>query len=157
MPPYIGCKLSLISISDVQYQGTLYTIDSQESSIALQNVQNMGTENRRSDKVEASSAIYEYLVFRGDNIKTLKLIDDDSDSVLINYPAILEVKQSGFLGPNKQKSPKRKPRIKKAKAQHVTSWKGNQGGRNYSGGRGGSRYPQRGTSRSRRGWGWNLE
>jgi len=100
MPPYIGCKLSLISTSDVRYQGTLYTIDPQESTIALQNVQNMGTENRRSKKVEASSTIYEYIVFRGDNIKTLKLIDDDSDSVLINDPAILEVKQSGSLDPN---------------------------------------------------------
>jgi len=158
MPPYIGCKLSLISTSDVRYQGTLYTIDPQESTIALQNVQNMGTENRRSDKVEASSTIYEYIVFRGDNIKTLKLIDDDSDSVLINDPAILEVKQSGFLDPDKQQSTMRKQRIKKAKAKAkpVTSWKGNRGGRNWFGGRGGSRYPQRGNSRSRRGRGGTL-
>jgi len=158
MPPYIGCKLSLISTSDVRYQGTLYTIDPQESTIALQNVQNMGTENRRSDKVEASSTIYEYIVFRGDNIKTLKLIDDDSDSVLINDPAILEVKQSGFLDRDKQQSTMRKQRIKKAKAKAkpVTSWKGNRGGRNWFGGRGGSRYPQRGNSRSRRGRGGTL-
>lgn len=38
----------------------------------------------------------------------------------------------------------------------MTSWKGSRGRRNRFGGRGGSRSPQRGNSRSRRGWGVTL-
>lgn len=107
MPPYIGSRISLISRSDVRYEGTLYTIDPQESTIALQNVRNMGTENRRAgdERVEASPTVYEYIIFRGDNIQNIKLIDDDSDNVLIKDPAILEVKQSGFSEQNQPQSP----------------------------------------------------
>jgi len=107
MPPYIGSRISLISRSDVRYVGTLYTIDPQESTIALQNVRNMGTENRRpgAEMVEGSSTVYEYIIFRGDNIKKIKIMDDDSDNVLINDPAVLEVKQSGFSVQNQPTSP----------------------------------------------------
>ena len=35
--PYIGAKISLISRGDIRYEGTLYTIDMNESTIALQN------------------------------------------------------------------------------------------------------------------------
>lgn len=33
--PYIGCKISLISMLDIRYEGILYTVNSQEATIAL--------------------------------------------------------------------------------------------------------------------------
>jgi len=151
MPPYIGSRISLISRSDVRYEGTLYTIDPQDSTIALQNVRNMGTENRRAgdERVEASPTVYEYIIFRGDNILNIKLIDDDSDNVLIKDPAILEVKQSGFSEQNPPRSPWKKQGFKKAKANNPTSWKGNRGGFNRYGERRGPKYHWRGNNRSR--------
>lgn len=35
--PYIGSHITLITKSDIRYEGTLYTINMDESSIALSN------------------------------------------------------------------------------------------------------------------------
>jgi len=37
--PYIGCKISLLSKHGIRYEGTLYTIDPNDSTIALSNGQ----------------------------------------------------------------------------------------------------------------------
>jgi hypothetical protein len=43
--PYIGAKISLISRGDIRYEGTLYTIDMNESTIALQNGADMALQS----------------------------------------------------------------------------------------------------------------
>jgi len=94
MSSYIGSQISLISTSDVRYEGILHSIDPTESTIALKNVRHMGTEDRRTDNViEASSTVYEYIIFSGENIKNLKLVEQEVENDIINDPAILEVKQ----------------------------------------------------------------
>ena len=35
--PYIGASISLISKSEIRYEGILFTIDTKDSNIALQN------------------------------------------------------------------------------------------------------------------------
>lgn len=109
MRPFVGSKISLISTSEVRYEGTLKTLDPQDSTIALQNVRQMGTEDRRTDKViKASPTVYEYVIFRGDNIKDIRLMEEDAVSVVNTDPAVLEAKPSEFLQPNQQKWPKHK-------------------------------------------------
>ena len=45
--PYLGSRIVLISNSEIRYEGTLYTIDTTNSTVALQNVRSFGTENRK--------------------------------------------------------------------------------------------------------------
>lgn len=93
--PYIGSLISLISKTGVRYEGTLYTIDMQESTIALQGgkrscceacirmkqgvqlralshhaflaVRSFGTEGRKQDgpQIPASDQLFEFIRFRG--------------------------------------------------------------------------------------------
>lgn len=72
--PYIGSKISLISKSDIRYEGILHEVDTKASTVALENVKVCGTEDRRKNKEEfvpPSDQIYEYIVFRGSDIKDL--------------------------------------------------------------------------------------
>lgn len=47
--PYLGSRIVLISKSEIRYEGTLYTIDTTNSTVALQNVRSFGTENRKDE------------------------------------------------------------------------------------------------------------
>lgn len=100
--PYIGAPVSLISSLDVRYEGILFTIDPNESTVALQNVKCMGTEDRQppGDKaIPKSDTVYEFIIFRGENIKSICLAEhqkDSHDKSPINDPSILKV------GPSEQ-------------------------------------------------------
>ncbi|KAL0045832.1 hypothetical protein WJX82_006102 [Trebouxia sp. C0006] len=74
--PYIGSLISLISKTGVRYEGTLYTIDMVESTIALQNVRSFGTEGRKQDgpQIPASEQPFEFIIFRGTDIADLTVI-----------------------------------------------------------------------------------
>lgn len=134
MSTYIGSKISLISTSDVRYEGTLYSIDANESTIALENVTHMGTEDRRTDKViEASSVVYQYIIFRGENIKNLKLIDEQIENVIINDPAVLEVKQGPeILKPTAVESPEQQQWNNEGSNFHTENWSRGRGRGNWS-------------------------
>ena len=96
--PYIGSRISLISRSEIRYEGTLYTIDTVESTVALQNVRSFGTEGRRLDgpQLPASADVYEYIIFRGADIKDIKVCEPPKplptlQGGLPNDPAIIQV------------------------------------------------------------------
>jgi len=76
--PYAGSKISLISKSDIRYVGTLHSINQQDSTVSLEQVRSYGTEGRKKNKSEEISGtdqIYEYIVFRGSDIKDLQVCE----------------------------------------------------------------------------------
>lgn len=117
--PYIGSRISLISKSEIRYEGTLYTIDTAESTVALQNgkprplvqpcaalfgvlltlastVRLFGTEDRHPEGggfVAASPEVYEYIIFRGSDIKDLHVIETQPAPVMQD-PSIMQVCRS---------------------------------------------------------------
>eukprot|EP01094_Clydonella_sp_ATCC50884_P028613 TRINITY_DN863_c1_g1_i1.p2 TRINITY_DN863_c1_g1~~TRINITY_DN863_c1_g1_i1.p2 ORF type:complete len:128 (+),score=15.25 TRINITY_DN863_c1_g1_i1:64-447(+) len=73
---YVGSKISLISKSDVRYEGILYAIDAKESKVYLQDVRCFGTEDRRQEEpIPATDRVYNYIIFRGTDIKDLHVCE----------------------------------------------------------------------------------
>ncbi|RQM04761.1 hypothetical protein DH86_00004058 [Scytalidium sp. 3C] len=58
------------------YVGTLHEINSETSTVALENVTSFGTEGRKAnpdDEIPPSDSVYEYIVFRGSDVKDLRI------------------------------------------------------------------------------------
>jgi protein LSM14 len=97
--PYIGAKISLISNSDIRYEGTLWKLDSEASTISVAKVKSFGTEGRRTDKIiEPRDEIYEFIIFRGTDIKDIVVCEPPRPEVFAELngphdPAIIEVSQ----------------------------------------------------------------
>lgn len=72
--PYLGSKISLITTSDIRYEGILFTLNREESTIAVQNVRSFGTEGRRCPEVPMSNEIYDFIIFRGKDLKDLTVL-----------------------------------------------------------------------------------
>lgn len=99
--PYIGSKISLISNSEIRYEGILYTINTQESTIALQSVRCFGTEGRKMPEIPPSSEVYDFIIFRGQDIKDLTVLEACN---AVNDPAIVSINQKPAGGKASQAS-----------------------------------------------------
>lgn len=97
MAEFIGARISLVSRSDIRYVGTLHEINSETSTVALENVTSFGTEGRKGnpdEEIPPSEAMYEYIVFRGSDVKDLRIEEapaakENKPPQVPNDPAIM--------------------------------------------------------------------
>ena len=79
--PYLGSRIVLISKSEIRYEGTLYTIDTNNSTVALQNVRSFGTEDRKAEgAIPPSAEVFDYIIFRGTDIKDLHVCETPTEA-----------------------------------------------------------------------------
>jgi len=77
----------------------LHEINSEESTVSLENVRSYGTEGRRGnpdEELPASDQVYEYIVFRGSDVKDLRIEEgpatkENKPPVVPDDPAIVGV------------------------------------------------------------------
>ncbi|XP_011152846.1 protein LSM14 homolog A isoform X1 [Harpegnathos saltator] len=95
--PELGSKISLISKADIRYEGRLFTVDPQECTIALANVRSFGTEDRETQlPVAPQNQVYEYILFRGSDIKDIRVVNNVSS--IPNDPAIVQMTVQPTMG-----------------------------------------------------------
>ncbi|ORX45833.1 hypothetical protein DM01DRAFT_1410789 [Hesseltinella vesiculosa] len=105
---YIGSKISLISLSDIRYVGILHSINTNDSTVSLENVCSFGTEGRRGkpeDEVPGSDTVFDFVVFRGSDIKDLQVFEAPAKPApqppqpQLNDPAIQNSSVKGYPPP----------------------------------------------------------
>jgi protein LSM14 len=81
------------------YVGTLVEINSEASTVSLDNVRSFGTEGRKAggEQYPPSDVVYEQIVFRGSDVKDLRIEEpakEKSPPAMPQDPAIIGVRVS---------------------------------------------------------------
>lgn len=82
-----------------RYVGVLHEINSDESTVSLENVRSFGTEGRRNrpeEEIAPSDQVYDYIIFRGSDVKDLRIEDhpgmkENKPPAMPEDPAIVNV------------------------------------------------------------------
>ncbi|MCD7450836.1 Protein LSM14 A [Datura stramonium] len=94
----IGSLISLTSKSEVRYEGYLFYLNPHDSTIGLRHVRSFGTEERCKSMplISMSDKIYDYIYFRGSDLKDLKVISSPSPRSALVVPEDPAIMQSHF-------------------------------------------------------------
>lgn len=77
-------KISLVSKSDIRYEGFLHFINAEENTVGLKSVRMLGTEGRKgggSSEVAPNDQLYDFIIFRGSDIKDLTVYEAPTQMV----------------------------------------------------------------------------
>ncbi|EAN32665.1 Scd6-like Sm domain protein [Theileria parva strain Muguga] len=115
--PFIGTKISLISKVGIRYEGSLHSLNTDDSTIVLKDVRSMGTEGRSTgNEVPPSTKVHDFVVFRGEDVTDILVNETQisNDDTKFEDPAIFKTyKEDEFLvqgskprfEPKKEKQP----------------------------------------------------
>ncbi|PFH35653.1 FFD and TFG box motifs protein [Besnoitia besnoiti] len=96
--PYLGSQISLISNTEIRYEGILHSINAEQATVTLRMVRSLGTEGRRHpEDIPPSPQVYDCIVFKGSDIKDLTVCSEPDPSLVSHLssfppdPAIVSV------------------------------------------------------------------
>jgi protein LSM14 len=105
--PYIGSTITLISKAEIRYEGQLVEINQKDSTVTLQGVRSFGTEGRRGEnEVPPSDKVFEYIVFRGSDIKDLQVTNLQTEQPKPKAP---EQQDPAIISSSEVKKERREP------------------------------------------------
>lgn len=132
-----GNRISLISKKNIRYEGSLYSINESNATVALQNVRSFGTEGREKTDpsctfVAPQDDVHPYLLFRGCDIKDLHVHEAAKEEA-----EAAKEKNTAAAAPKDKKAP---PTAKKNEKENQDKQRPKQ---QQQGGRGGAAYNRR--------------